>query len=331
MSDVVAERDSRVVHAVVLSGGASRGAYQIGVWKALEEAGVRCSVVSGASIGALNAALMAMNDLERGERTWLGLENRQIFSLNVETLKAMQRKGAEVLDAWKRDRWEEALAGVFKAFEEWKEKGLFDLNPLRRIVEEEIDPDLVRRSGIDCYVCHHRNGKIEYPNLRELNRKECFDVLTASCVLGFLYPVLFRDGDAMGHAPAGTLPLEPVRSRGADIVWVVHLDPAGKPAHGAGRFFTFNLYPSCNFAQDITGGYLVVKTSVLKDWIQCGYADMIDLIEDIKAKTKLEVMSDWVLRSNQSKIAEILERTGASSPQEVEEARKRARAAMDSL
>ncbi len=49
--------------ALVLSGGGSRGSYQIGVWQALEELGVRFSMVFGTSIGAINAALIAQGDL----------------------------------------------------------------------------------------------------------------------------------------------------------------------------------------------------------------------------------------------------------------------------
>ena len=45
--------------ALVLSGGGSRGAYEIGAWQALRELGVRLDAVYGTSIGAINAALVA--------------------------------------------------------------------------------------------------------------------------------------------------------------------------------------------------------------------------------------------------------------------------------
>ena len=44
---------------LVLSGGGAKGAYQVGVVKALAEAGVRVDAVAGASIGALNGAIVA--------------------------------------------------------------------------------------------------------------------------------------------------------------------------------------------------------------------------------------------------------------------------------
>ena len=44
-------------YGLVLAGGGVRGAYQIGVWKALKELKIKVSVVSGVSIGAVNGAL----------------------------------------------------------------------------------------------------------------------------------------------------------------------------------------------------------------------------------------------------------------------------------
>lgn len=44
---------------IVLSGGGAKGAYHVGVVKALAELGVKVDAVSGASIGALNGAILA--------------------------------------------------------------------------------------------------------------------------------------------------------------------------------------------------------------------------------------------------------------------------------
>ena len=50
-------------YGVVLEGGGAKGAYQIGAWRALWEAGVKIRGISGTSVGALNGALMCMGDL----------------------------------------------------------------------------------------------------------------------------------------------------------------------------------------------------------------------------------------------------------------------------
>ena len=44
---------------LVLSGGGAKGAYQVGVLRYMAEAGMKVDAVSGASIGALNGAIVA--------------------------------------------------------------------------------------------------------------------------------------------------------------------------------------------------------------------------------------------------------------------------------
>ena len=57
------ERCGRI--ALVLQGGGALGAYQAGVYQALHEAGLEPDWVSGVSIGAINAALIAGNAPEQ--------------------------------------------------------------------------------------------------------------------------------------------------------------------------------------------------------------------------------------------------------------------------
>ena len=47
--------------ALVLSGGGALGAYQAGVYAALEKCGVRPNWIAGTAIGAVNAAIIAGN------------------------------------------------------------------------------------------------------------------------------------------------------------------------------------------------------------------------------------------------------------------------------
>jgi len=52
------------VVALVLQGGGALGAYQAGVYEALSEAGIHPNWISGVSIGAINAAILAGNPPE---------------------------------------------------------------------------------------------------------------------------------------------------------------------------------------------------------------------------------------------------------------------------
>lgn len=57
---------------LVLAGGGGKGAYELGVWKALKELSIDkyIDVFSGTSIGAFNAALFAQDDLEKAVELW---------------------------------------------------------------------------------------------------------------------------------------------------------------------------------------------------------------------------------------------------------------------
>lgn len=67
--------------ALVLGGGGSKGAYEIGVWQALNELGIQIDIVTGTSIGAVNGALVAQNEFDTAKRIWNEIEESTITQL----------------------------------------------------------------------------------------------------------------------------------------------------------------------------------------------------------------------------------------------------------
>lgn len=69
--------------AIVFSGGGSLGAAQAGALRALFEAGIRPDLVVGCSVGALNAAFIAVEPtparVAELQRVWLALRYRDVF------------------------------------------------------------------------------------------------------------------------------------------------------------------------------------------------------------------------------------------------------------
>src|SRR5512134_2269120 len=67
--------------ALVLQGGGALGAYQVGVYEALHEAGIEPAWVIGTSIGAINGAIIAGNPpadrLDRLNAFWSLVQHRQ--------------------------------------------------------------------------------------------------------------------------------------------------------------------------------------------------------------------------------------------------------------
>jgi NTE family protein len=88
---VSTKRRSRPYTAFVLSGGASLGALQVGMLRAVYESGIAADLLVGTSAGALNAAFVASrpqtvataNELAR---VWRGLQREDIFPISMRTL-----------------------------------------------------------------------------------------------------------------------------------------------------------------------------------------------------------------------------------------------------
>lgn len=67
------------MRAVVLSGGGSKGAYQIGVWKALRQLNIKYEIVAGTSVGALNGAMMVQKNYYKAYKLWSNISMEKMF------------------------------------------------------------------------------------------------------------------------------------------------------------------------------------------------------------------------------------------------------------
>jgi len=139
---------------LVLQGGGALGAYQVGVYEALHDAGIEPDWVIGTSIGAINAALIAGNARDAridrlnafwshvespatlaGPLDWLGIGN---FVANMTTvmhgIPAFFEPNLAAL------RGTRASVGVEQA-------AYYSTEPLRRTLGELVDFDSLRHSG----------------------------------------------------------------------------------------------------------------------------------------------------------------------------------------
>lgn len=65
--------------AIALAGGGTKGAYQVGAWKAMRELGIPFDIVTGTSIGSVTAALMVQDDFDRAWELWTHITEDQIM------------------------------------------------------------------------------------------------------------------------------------------------------------------------------------------------------------------------------------------------------------
>ena len=165
--------DNTKSYAIALEGGGARGAYQIGAWKALREAGIKFNAVSGTSVGALNAALMCMDDYERAVRLWSDIRLRDIINMNEDDEPSFKRliNGEP-----------ESLHELFHQVSEIiKHRGL-DVSPLWDWVRDIVDAERIRNSGVELFVTavsltDHRGLEVR---LNDLSEQEMCDMLLAS-------------------------------------------------------------------------------------------------------------------------------------------------------
>ena len=125
-------------YALVLSGGGAKGAYQIGAWKALNCHGIRFSAVSGASVGALNAALVAQGDFDTADRLWKRIKIDNVVNVPPEFVsKGKIKITARALKSMTRT-WEKGL--------------LLDSSPLKKLIGSTLNEYKIRKKGMDLGV-----------------------------------------------------------------------------------------------------------------------------------------------------------------------------------
>lgn len=103
--------------ALVLSGGGTSGAVEVGFWKAIEEFGIRPDLIVGCSVGAINGAMIASGlSGDDMHRAWHQTTRRNIFRLNWRELW----KGARARSLYSGGRFGRFLEHVIPArtFEE---------------------------------------------------------------------------------------------------------------------------------------------------------------------------------------------------------------------
>src|SRR6056297_3283042 len=64
---------------LAFEGGGAKGAYQIGVWKYIQEKNIEINGVVGTSVGAVNSAAFAMGDIDFAFKIWTGLSVERII------------------------------------------------------------------------------------------------------------------------------------------------------------------------------------------------------------------------------------------------------------
>ena len=156
---------------LVLSGGGGKGAYQVGVLKALAENGLLDDVtaVSGASIGAVNAMLYAMEDIELMYKAWEEIEMETIFDVNLEMLS--------------------------------QNRYYFSRDEMLSMISKYIDFEKIKSGKYTIYnsiakiVPGQEAMEVEYRRLQDYDEETIKKILLASTALPIIYEAVEIDGN----------------------------------------------------------------------------------------------------------------------------------------
>ena len=192
---------------LVLSGGGSTGAYQMGVMKALQELNIKCDIVVGTSIGSINGAMYVSNSLDKAEEMWNKLNFKSVFSENIKYES-------------QKDEFD-----VIKKYIKVATKGGIEPNNLKQNLIENIDLDKFYNSDIDYGLT-----TVSFPSLKtlkltkkEIKRDELFDYIIASSTV---FPVFkLKNINNKRYIDGGvrdTMPYDLAIKMGADKLIIVN-------------------------------------------------------------------------------------------------------------
>lgn len=243
--------------ALVLSGGGSRGAYEVGAWRALEELGVRFQAVYGASVGAINAALVAQGDRALAEKLWDEIDLKQILATDDEDF------AIDSMISRKRD--------VIPFLVENAKHLRVDTKPLEELIHRHLNESAVRASGMELGMMTVRAPQMQPVgiHLSEMRPGMLGDWILASASCFPVFPARKIDGERyLDGGYFDNLPIDMAIRDGADEIVAIDLHP--EPAHPEyGRMpFLRMIHPLHNL-----GGFLDFNHRLLRRMQRMGYYD----------------------------------------------------------
>ncbi len=202
-------------YALALEGGGARGAYHIGVMKALKELGIEFDAVTGTSIGSINGAMLVQGDFDKAQKIWENIKYSTLFdvednqvnklqnaSINFETIKYISQKISSTL----------------------KNKGI-DTSRMRQLLEEQIDEEKIRKSNI-LYglvtVCLS-DVKSQELFIDQIPKGELIDYIMASSCLPVFKRTKINDKGYIDGGIWDNCPVEMLINRGFKDIFVVRV------------------------------------------------------------------------------------------------------------
>ena len=248
---------------LVLAGGGGKGAYEIGVFKYLHELGLdsRFSVISGSSVGGLNAVLFALGDYELAEKIWLTEIDNKILDFESQA---------------------------------YREGALFSRNGLVKIMNKYIDFKRLKKSGKTVYAtcCNTKTWQPEYVRLNDHwdSRIKRY-LLATSAIPGLFQREKLWEVEYVDGGFADNVPLKPLLDERCSRALVVILDNNYHVDYSGYDIKTEKIYPSRDVGG--LGEMLDFSSDTAQELINLGYDDCKKIYSlQIKELLKSESQED---------------------------------------
>jgi NTE family protein len=198
--------------AFVLSGGASLGAIQVGMVRALYERGVAPDLIVGTSVGALNGAFLAsrptrVQTADELAAVWRGIARGQIFPLNP-------------------------LTGFFGFFR--VRNHLIPDRGLRQLITDQVEFNRLEDAAIPLHVI--ATDLVSGREVR-ISQGDTLRAVLASAAIPGVFPPVERDGRTLiDGGVANNTPIADAIALGAERIYVLPTGNAcdlAEPPHGA--------------------------------------------------------------------------------------------------
>lgn len=262
---------------LVLAGGGGKGAYELGVWKALRELNLTkyISVFSGTSIGAFNSVLFAMDEMEKAEKLW---EEVTIEKLVPVSKTELIKRGIGLYIGGKN------LQLAKKFLTDKLEHGAISNDGAVEMVEKYLDFDKIKENGRICYAACTKlpNLNTKYFRINDYDNETAKKIVLASASLPLIYDSTEIFGEKyIDGGIADNVPIQPVYGEGCDIIIVVLLSKDVQ--------IDRSLYPNSsliiispeNLSENTITGTLNLDTAAKRIRIIEGYNDTINKIDPI--------------------------------------------------
>lgn len=213
---------------LVLAGGGGKGAYHIGIWKALQEFGAVTNItaVSGTSVGALNAALFVQGNYNIAENVWLNITKDKILKLDLKRVTEQVVSGfSSFTNIQKID-----IAVPMAIYLTSKAKNsIFSRDGLIEIIDEALNLEYISSNSIPCFATCLEIPSLKKKcfNLQGMSPSEIKSVLLATSALPFIFNEEKVSGKSFvdGGIPifGDNVPIKPLYDIGYRMFLVAHL------------------------------------------------------------------------------------------------------------